>query len=295
MIKIKGIIFLFITVIILISDLIITPYEITYAYKPFSVFLGILALTYLDAKAADAAEPLKLRKLLYFCVTVLFVLALALNILLKQRTFIFLFIMGCFIQAVISSRRMKRAKKVSFDSDVTRYESAMPDIGFKIMSVVLFIRDMVLNHKKLLESVGIGKGCHVLDYGCGPGAWTIAASKIVRDEGMVYALDNHHLAIEAIEKKIKKYGISNIKTIYTNQGETNLVDKSVDYVMLIGVLHSVMNPSKLLCEIKRVMKDDGRLLLVSVHLGQKELIDMVSPMFTLEERAKQMYIMKKIT
>jgi ubiquinone/menaquinone biosynthesis C-methylase UbiE len=198
------------------------------------------------------------------------------------------------VQTVIYFRALKkRAVRSAADVGVKKYEAPLPDMGYKIMSLILFIRDLIINHKKSLESAGIKEGDHVLDFGCGPGAFTFAASKIVGASGIVYALDNHHLSIESVNKKAEKRGISNINTIYTNQGETDLTDKSIDYVLLIGVLHIIRNPAKILEEIKRVMKDEGRLLLVSVHMGRRELEDMLNPMFVIDKRVNQMNIFKK--
>jgi hypothetical protein len=54
MIKIKAIILAFLSAVVLISDLIITPYRITYANAPILAFLGILFVSYLNAKMSES-------------------------------------------------------------------------------------------------------------------------------------------------------------------------------------------------------------------------------------------------
>ena len=47
------------------------------------------------------------------------------------------------------------------------------DFHFKGMSFLFKIRDLFLPRKNVLKEVGIRPGFHVLDYGCGPGAYLI--------------------------------------------------------------------------------------------------------------------------
>ncbi len=294
MLKIKGLILLFLSGILLLADLVITPYKITFAQKPVAALLGIFLVSYLDTQMAKAPDPVKLRKIFFNFIIILFVISAAFSVILKGPIPAFPFLVGCLIQSVIYKRGLKRALKADGSTKLDLYESPMPDVGFKIMSIILLIRDMLLNHKKLLEDAGIKEGDTLLDYGCGPGAFTIAAAKIVGNSGAVYALDNQHLAIQAVSEKAKALGMGHVKTIYTNQGETGLPDKSIDAVLLIGVLHAVRRPDRILTEIERVMKDDARLFMVSVHLLDKQLLQIVSPRFKLVETQNRMLIMKKV-
>jgi len=42
------------------------------------------------------------------------------------------------------------------------------------------------------------KGMTVVDYGCGPGRYSIKFAEIVGNQGLVYAVDIHELAIEKL-------------------------------------------------------------------------------------------------
>jgi len=66
-------------------------------------------------------------------------------------------------------------------------------------------------------------------------------------------LDNHPLAIRAVEEKIKKKRIANIKTILSAQ-ETGLPDESVDIILLFDVFQMINDKEKLLEELHRVLK-----------------------------------------
>ena len=105
----------------------------------------------------------------------------------------------------------------------------MPRIGFAIMKMVLTLRSLFKKPERILHEMGLREGQTVLDYGCGIGSFSIPAAKMVGDDGVVYALDIHPLAIKAVEKKIEKKQIANIKTILSSRG-TGLPDESVDVV-----------------------------------------------------------------
>ena len=80
----------------------------------------------------------------------------------------------------------------------------MPAAGFAIMKTVLTVRNIFRKPGRTLRGMGLRKGQIVLDYGCGIGSFAIPAAKIVGDDGFVYALDIHPLAIRTIEQKAKK-------------------------------------------------------------------------------------------
>lgn len=72
---------------------------------------------------------------------------------------------------------------------------------------------LVRNPYKLLKAAGLDEGQKVIEVGCGPGFLTIPAARIVGDEGLVYAVDIHPLAIERVKEKIKREGIKNVKPL----------------------------------------------------------------------------------
>ncbi|MCK4241915.1 MAG: methyltransferase domain-containing protein, partial [Dehalococcoidia bacterium] len=61
------------------------------------------------------------------------------------------------------------------------------------MSLTYKFRDLRLPRMDILKEVGIEPGFHVLDYGCGPGSYTIPLAELVGESGKIYALDIHPL------------------------------------------------------------------------------------------------------
>ena len=52
-----------------------------------------------------------------------------------------------------------------------------------------------------LQQIGIRRGQTVLDFGCGCGTYTIPATRIVGEQGRVYALDKDEEALDELMQK----------------------------------------------------------------------------------------------
>jgi 2-polyprenyl-3-methyl-5-hydroxy-6-metoxy-1,4-benzoquinol methylase len=93
-------------------------------------------------------------------------------------------------------------------------DKPMSSISFKGMRFILIFRDLFIRPKKVLGKINeIKNGASVLDYGCGPGSFTMAAAELVGEDGKVYAADIHPLAIHQVLKSASKKSLHNIETI----------------------------------------------------------------------------------
>ncbi len=147
----------------------------------------------------------------------------------------------------------------------------MAGIGFKVMAFMFKFRDMVNSPKKYLKEVEMKEGDKILDYGCGPGSFVFPAAEIVGENGKVYATDLHPLAINMIDKKARKKGITNIETIQTNC-VTGLTSKSIDVVLMYDVIHMFKEPKEIFVEIHRVLKPEGILSVTNPHMRERDII-----------------------
>jgi len=153
-----------------------------------------------------------------------------------------------------------------------RKDKPKSDIDFKMMSLFFRIRDVFMNPRKLLEKVDIKESQIVLDFGCGSGSYIIPAARMVGENGMVYALDIHPLAIRAVEKKANKEGLTNIRTILSGR-DTGLPDESIDVVLLYDVIRSIKDKRALLKELHRVMKANGLLSILAEHIEVEDVLE----------------------
>jgi Ribosomal protein L11 methylase len=92
-------------------------------------------------------------------------------------------------------------------------DKPMSNFHFKFMSFGYKFRDCFLPRKNILKEVGIKPGFDVLDYGCGPGGYIIAAAELVGKSGKIYAVDIHPLAIQRVQNIASKKQIQMLTII----------------------------------------------------------------------------------
>ena len=163
-------------------------------------------------------------------------------------------------------------------------------LHFKLMSIGFKFRDFFLPRKNILREVGIKPGYHVLDFGCGPGAYVTHTSELVGKSGIIYALDIHPLAIKRVQGIALKNKLKNIETIQSDC-KTGLPNSSIDVVLLYDVFHGLSDRKKVLEELHRVLKPTGILSLTDHHLKENEIISKVTSggLFSLSSKGKKTY------
>jgi len=113
---------------------------------------------------------------------------------------------------------------------------------------------------QLIERSGIREGMHVLDLGCGPGAFTPFIARAVGKKGKVYALDIQSDMLKQLERKLAKpenRDIQNVKLIEGNAYELPFSDNSLDLVNMVTVLQEIPDRNMASNEVKRVLKHGG--------------------------------------
>lgn len=118
----------------------------------------------------------------------------------------------------------------------------------------------------VFSSLCLKEGDSFLDMGCGPGDYSIRASEIVGDSGIVYALDRWEDVIDELAEKALSRGLKNIRAIVSDIKEHLPVDdESVDLCFISTVLHSLDLADvekSLFSEIHRVLKPGGRVAII---------------------------------
>jgi ubiquinone/menaquinone biosynthesis C-methylase UbiE len=149
------------------------------------------------------------------------------------------------------------------------------NFGFRLMALTYKLRDLFQDPRRSLEKARLGKGMRVVDYGCGPGSFTVPAAELVGSEGKVFAVDIHPLAIKSVEEKARRKSLQNVETVLVRGYDTGIAASSVDRVLLIDTIHRIEDPEALFREIHRMLKPDGLLFMEKGHMpisDQKELV-----------------------
>lgn len=169
-------------------------------------------------------------------------------------------------------------------------DEPMSNFHFRLMGFSHTFRNIFFPRMDILKEVGIKPGFHVLDYGCGPGSYVIAAAELVGKSGRIYALDISPLAIQMVRNVASKEGLTNVKTICSNC-RTGLPNNSVNVVLLYDTFHSLGDPNGVLEELHRVLKASGTLSFSDHHMRENEIVSKVTNrgLFGLLKKGKKTY------
>lgn len=164
------------------------------------------------------------------------------------------------------------------------------NLDFKIMSFGYKFRDFFNPPANVLKEIEINPGYYILDYGCGPGSYSIAAAKMVGKSGKVYALDINPLAIRQVKSISLKAKLKNIKTI-SSDCKTGLSEGNIDIIILYDVFHDLSNPDEVLKELYRVLKPTGILSFSDHHMDENEILSKIGKkkLFNLYKKNKKTY------
>ena len=168
------------------------------------------------------------------------------------------------------------------------------NLDFKLMALTYKLRDFLRPRMNILEEAGIKSCFQVLDYGCGPGSYVVPVIKLIGNIGTLYALDVNPLAIKAVQSPASKKGISNVRVILSDC-DTGLPPDSIDVVLLYDILHDLENRTKVLTELRRVLKPEGILSVSDHHLKEEEIISGITGggLFKLSVKGKKTYSFSK--
>ena len=175
-------------------------------------------------------------------------------------------------------------------------DKPMPNWAFAGMSFIFKIRDAIRPPEKVLAEVDIRPGYQVLDYGCGPGALTIAAARMVGAKGKVVALDLHPKAIESVRAHAAAAGIKNIQPVLAGSPH-ELGNEQFDVVLLYDIFHMMGEQEKALRELHRILKPNKILSFSDHHMKEAEIQEKMTSggFFSLKERGKRTYTFAKIS
>ena len=164
-------------------------------------------------------------------------------------------------------------------------DEPMSDSHFRKMCWMYKFRDFFIPRSKILSEIDIKRGFVILDYGCGPGSYSVVAARLVGETGKVYALDIHPLAIEKVKATASRKGLTNVEAIQSDCA-TGLENESVDVVLLCDILHHLGERDATLKELHRVLKPEGTLSVNDHHMKDHEIESMITGTRRFELRKK---------
>jgi ubiquinone/menaquinone biosynthesis C-methylase UbiE len=121
------------------------------------------------------------------------------------------------------------------------------------------------NPQENLQSLGLHTGMEVADLGAGPGHYTLAAAKMVGNDGHVCAVEIQKDLVAKLKTEADAAGLHNIDVVWSDlekSGGSTLADESVDAVIISNVLFQTKDKSIVLKEASRILRPQGKILLI---------------------------------
>lgn len=139
---------------------------------------------------------------------------------------------------------------------------------------------------KTLERLGLKPFDTVADIGCGIGYFSIPAAEMLTDRNKVFALDTSEEMLAEVEKRALVGGVTNVITINTEEYDLKLPDDSITFAVLVNVLHEINDRKRFIGEIKRILKQEGRLAVVEWKKEEMEIGPPVGHRIGFDETAR---------
>ena len=147
--------------------------------------------------------------------------------------------------------------------------------AFRIMAFKFMLRDLRQPPAGILVEAGARPGIHVLDFGCGPGSFSLAAARIVGETGFVTAVDIHPLALTSVERFVHRRRLKNVRVL-AGGNIAKIGDGSVDLVLLYDILHIFSDSNAVLKTLHRTLKCDGILPVSDHHMLTDDIISKIT-------------------
>jgi ubiquinone/menaquinone biosynthesis C-methylase UbiE len=146
-------------------------------------------------------------------------------------------------------------------------------------SLDLAVRKLIQNPTRILGPF-IRPGMTVLDFGCGPGFFTVAAARMVGPNGKVFAADLQDGMLDIVKRKIALADLDRIVTLHKCLPDRIGLAEHVDLILVFYALHEVPDQQAALLEMKSLLKPGGKILVVEpkFHVSKAAFLSLVGVM-----------------
>ena len=131
-------------------------------------------------------------------------------------------------------------------------------------------REVWQKPEQVMDALYIGEGSIVAEVGAGGGWFTIRLARRVGRHGTVYAEDIQRLMIEAIQRRVQREGLTNVKPVLGTSADPfpGLAPGTLDAVLIVDAFHEMAEPVVLLRNVARALKPQGRIGIIDYREGE---------------------------
>ena len=130
-------------------------------------------------------------------------------------------------------------------------------------------RKEIISPEQVISILQINKHDVVADLGAGNGYFTVPIAKITKEK--VYAVDVQPEMLQFLKQHAEQETVTNIEYRQADVAATSLSSHSIDKGIMAFVFHEVSNQDAVLAEIERIMKPNGKFLLIEWEAVESEM------------------------
>lgn len=147
-----------------------------------------------------------------------------------------------------------------------------------------WVRKLFQNPRKIVGEY-ISEGDTVVDFGCGPGFFSIEMARLVGSKGKVFAVDLQEEMLEYVKRKAAGKDIAGrIEYHRCKSDRVGLqLEKKADFMLAFYMVHETPNPAAFLEEVKLLLNKGGKFLVVEPKMHVN--LEMVEEMIVMAEKA----------
>lgn len=125
------------------------------------------------------------------------------------------------------------------------------------------IRIMELDPKNTLIKAGFKEDMVLCDIGAGTGIFSFPAAQI--SSSNIYAVDISESMIELLKSRAAERNIKNLKIKKVDSAVLPVDKNTCDMAIMVTVLHEVEEKEYMINEIKRVLKEKAKVMIIEFH------------------------------
>jgi len=121
------------------------------------------------------------------------------------------------------------------------------------------------------------KGMRVLDFGCGPGFFTIEMARLVGSSGHVFAADLQEGMLEKLKARIADSELTGSITLHKCQDDQIGLNEEIDFALAYYVMHELPDQAAFFRELAALLIPGGEVLIVEppFHVSRKGFAKMI--------------------
>jgi len=123
------------------------------------------------------------------------------------------------------------------------------------------LRRLLHDPRRILAGL-IGSGETAIDFGCGPGYFTLPMAEMVGPDGLVVAVDLQDAMLDRVRRRAERAGLTSRIRLQRCRADTVGELPAADFALAFFMVHEVPDVERFLGELAGALKAGGRFLLV---------------------------------